>query len=75
MPDNLDDEQKQQLKREDNKKEKAKRDNPNVGEKVQMKIYKKEGKKAMRDNLDDEQKEHYIEDKKRKKANRDNLYV
>ena len=33
-----------------------------------MRIYKQKGKKALRDNLDDEQKEHLkIEDKKSKK--------
>ena len=41
-----------------------------------MRKYEKKGKKAMRDNLDDEQKEHLkIEDNKRKKTKRDNFNV
>ena len=39
MRDNLDDEQKQLLKIEDNKRKKAKFDNFNVDEKEQMRIY------------------------------------
>ena len=38
-----------------------------------MRIYKQKGKKALRDNLDDEQKEHLkIEDKKSKKKKQTN---
>ena len=40
MPDNFDDKQKQQLKIVDIKKKKAMRDNLNVNEKEQMRIYK-----------------------------------
>ena len=41
-----------------------------------MRIYEKKGKKAMCDNLDDEQKEHLkMEDKKRKESKRDNLML
>ena len=46
MHDNLDDEQKQQLKTEDNKIKKPKHDNRNVDEKEQMKIYKKNMKES-----------------------------
>ena len=79
MRDNLDGEQKEQLKKEDNKRKKSKRDNLNVDEKEQLKKYKKKVK-ARRDNLDDEQKEHLKMEiqsrkyeKKGKKAVRDNL--
>ena len=80
MRDTLDGEQKEQLKKEDNKRKKSKRDNLNVDEKEQLKKYKKKVKKARRDNLDDEQKEHLKMEiqsrkyeKKGKKAVRDNL--
>ena len=46
MYDNLDDEQKQQLKTEDNKIKKPKHDNWNVDKKEQMKIYKKKMKES-----------------------------
>ena len=59
MCDNLDDEQKQQLKIKGQQKEKNKSViTLNVDEKKQLRIYKKKGKKVMGDNLDDEQKEH-----------------
>ena len=55
-------------------KKKANRDSLNVDEKKQLKKYKKKEKKAMLDNLDDEQKEHLkIKDNKREKEKRDNL--
>ena len=69
MRDNLIDEQKEHLKKEDEKRKKAKRYNRNVDEKEQLRKYKKKGKKVMCDNLDDEQKEHLKkEDKKKKKS-------
>ena len=45
MRDDLDDEQKQQLKIEDNRMKKTKHDNLNVDEKGQMRIYEKNGRK------------------------------
>ena len=45
MRDDLDDEQKQQLKIEDNRMKKAKHDNLNVDEEGQMRIYEKNGRK------------------------------
>ena len=72
MCDNFDDEKREHLKIEGNKRKKAKQDSLNVDEKKQLrKCEKKE--KAMRDNLDDEQKEHLkIKENKRKKEKRDN---
>ena len=45
MCDNLDEEQKEQLKTEDNKKKKVRHDNLNVDEKEQLKKYEKKGRK------------------------------
>ena len=45
MRDDLDDEQKQQLKIEDNRMKKAKHGNLNVDEEGQMRIYEKNGRK------------------------------
>ena len=62
------------MKKEDNKRKKEKCYNLGDNEKEQLRKYKKEGKKVMRDNLDDEKKEHLKkEDNKRKKEKRDNL--
>ena len=72
MCDNFDDEKREHLKIEGNKRKKAKQDSFNVDEKKQLRKCKKK-EKAMRDNLDDEQKEHLkIKDNKRKKEKRDN---
>ena len=44
------------LKKKDNKRKKAKRDNLNDIEKEQLRKYEKEGKKVLRHNLDDEKR-------------------
>ena len=44
MRDNLDDEQKEHLKIDDNKRKKAKQDNLNVNEKEQLRKYEKKEK-------------------------------
>ena len=73
MHDNLDDEQKEHVQIQENKRKKAKRDSLNLDEKEQLRKYKKK-EKGMRDNLDDEQKEHLkLEDNKRKKEKHDDL--
>ena len=76
MCDNLDEEQEEHLKIEDNKREKENRDNLNLNEKEQLRIYEKKGKKLLvmaakqkknRDNFDNNEKEQLRKyDKKRK---------
>ena len=44
------------MKKEDNKRKKAKRDNLGDGEKEEFRKHEKKGKKVMHDNLDDEKK-------------------
>ena len=49
-------EKKRILKKEDNKRKKAKRDNLDDIEKEQLRKYEKEVKKVLRHNLDDEKR-------------------
>ena len=69
MHDNDNDEQKQHLKMEDNKR-KTKRDNLNVDEKEQLRKYDKKGKKAIPDNLGDVKKEQVRKDDKKRKMSK-----
>ena len=50
--DNLDDSEKEHLKKEDNKRKKEKQDNLDDNEKEQLRKFEKKGKKVMHDNLD-----------------------
>ena len=47
MHDNLDDHEKGKMKKEDNRRKKAKRDNLAKNEKEQLREYEKKGKKVM----------------------------
>ena len=70
MLDNLDDETKEHLKKEDNKR-KEKRDNFHDNEKEQLRKHDKKGKKVMRDSLGDDEKEQVRKnDRKRKMVKR-----
>ena len=50
--------EKKYIKKEDNKRKKAKRDNLDGSEKEQLRKYEKEGKKVVRYNVNDEKKDH-----------------
>ena len=54
MRDNLNYSEKENLKKEDNKREKAKRDNLDDNVKVQLRKYQREGNQVMLDNLHDQ---------------------
>ena len=54
MRDNLNYIEKENLKKEDNKREKAKRDNLDDNVKVQLRKYQREGNQVMLDNLHDQ---------------------
>ena len=54
MRDNLNDNEKEKMKKQDNKRKK--RDNLGDNEKEQLRKYEKKGKKVMHDNLDDEKR-------------------
>ena len=59
------------LKKEDNKRKKAKHDNLVDNEKEQLRKYEKEGKNVLRHNLDNEKNEHFKkrgQQKKKKKS-------
>ena len=51
MRDKLDDEKKEHLKEQDNKRKKEKRDNLDGSERKQLRKYEKEVKKIVRDNF------------------------
>ena len=73
IQDNLDDEQKEHLKIQDNKK---KRKSVYVDEKEQLRKYEKKGKNAMHNNLNNDKKEHMkIEESKRKKQSVKTLII
>ena len=63
MHDNPDDEQKEHLKIEDNKRKNEKCDNLYVDEKEQLRKYEKKGKKSMRENLNNQKKKEKREKK------------
>ena len=70
MCDNLDDEKKEHLKKEDNKSKKEKRNNLDDSEKEQLKKYEKKGKKVKHDSLGDDEKEQVRRNDKKGKLDK-----
>ena len=68
--DNLSDNEKEQMKKEDNKRTKEKRDNLDANEEEQLKKYEKKGKKVKRDSLGDEEKEQIRENDNERKMDK-----